>query len=148
MASTTPYNLIFTDIAAWICWDWRKAESALTDYDHYLCSMTYFMRYTPDGNERSRKIAQEGLKRFPDSPRLKIRLAWTYLAESVNFGPVESCRETIEIAYNLGREAEDAKNKSRFLIYQNLKLIAHACAWRSGDFDRSIQQGCLTQPKK
>ena len=79
-----------------------------------------------DVNERSRKIAREGLKRFPDSPLLKIRLAWAYLAESENFGPLERYRETIEIAHNSGREVVDAKNKSRFLIYQNLKLMAHA----------------------
>jgi adenylate cyclase len=36
---------------------WRKAEAALTDYDYYLRSMTYYMRYTPDDNRRSRKTA-------------------------------------------------------------------------------------------
>jgi adenylate cyclase len=46
---------------------WRKAESALSDYDYYLRSMTYFMRYTLEDNLRSRKIAEEGLARFPDS---------------------------------------------------------------------------------
>jgi adenylate cyclase len=54
---------------------WRKQESALTDYDYYLRSMTYFMRYTPDDNLRSRTIAEEGLQRFPDSPLLKNRLS-------------------------------------------------------------------------
>ena len=34
------------------------------------------------------------------------------------FGPFENCRDTIDIAYKLGREAEEAKNKSRFEIYQ------------------------------
>jgi adenylate cyclase len=118
---------------------WRKQESALTDYDWYLRSVTYFMRYTPDDNLRSRRIAEEGLKRFPDSPLLKNRLAWTYVAESDHYGPFESCRETIDIAYKLGREAEDAKNKSRFLIYQNLKLMAQVYSWH-GEMDRSVQQ--------
>lgn len=119
---------------------WRKPESALTDYDFYLRSVTYFMRFTADDNDRSRKIAEAGLKRFPDSPLLKNRLSWTYIAESeAGYGPLENCRETIDIAYKLGREAEAANNKSRFLIYQNLKLMANVYAWH-GEIDRSVQQ--------
>ena len=119
---------------------WRKPESALTDYDYYLRSQTYFMRFTPDDNVRSRKLAEEGLARFPNSPLLKIRLAWTYMTEADTFGPFENCRETAETAYKLGREAEEAKNKSRFLIYQSRKLMARAYAWHGADFDRSAQE--------
>jgi TolB-like protein len=118
---------------------WRKQESALTDYDYYLRSMTYFMRYGVEDNLRSRKIAEDGLARFPNSPLLKNRLAWTYVVESDNYGPFENCRETMGVAYKLGREAEDANSKSRFLIYQNLKLMAQVYEWR-GEFDRSIPQ--------
>ena len=67
---------------------WRKPESALTDYDWYLRSQTYFMRYTPEDNLRSRKIAEDGLARFPDSPLLKIRLAWTYMTRGRHVRPV------------------------------------------------------------
>src|ERR1700722_15547876 len=85
---------------------WRKAEAALTDYDYYLRSMTYYMRYTRDDNRRSRKISEEGLARFPDSALLKIRLAWTYVVENNVFGPLENCRTTSDIAYKLGREEQ------------------------------------------
>src|SRR5277367_623340 len=119
---------------------WRKPESTLTDYDYYLRSQTYFMRFTSDDNIRSRKIAEEGLARFPDSPLLKIRLAWTYITEVDVYGPFENCRETAEMAYKLGREAEEAKNKSRFLIYQSRKLMARAYAWHGANFDRSAQE--------
>jgi len=118
---------------------WRKAESTLTDYDYYLRSMTYYMRYTTDDNLRSRRIAEEGLARFPESALLKIRLAWTYVVENNVFGPFENCRAISDIAYKLGREAEEAKNKSRFILYQNLKLMAHVYGWH-GELDRSVQQ--------
>jgi len=119
---------------------WRKPESALTDYDWYLRSQTYFMRFTPEDNLRSRKIAEDGLARFPDSPLLKIRLAWTYMSVADTFGPFEDCHENAEMAYKLGREAEEAKNKSRFLIYQSRKLMGHAYGWRAADVDRSVQE--------
>ena len=44
----------------------------------------------------------------------------------------------IENAYRLGREAEEAKNKSRYLIYQTRKLMAQAYAWHGADFERSF----------
>jgi len=118
---------------------WRKADSALTDYDYYLRSMTYYMRYTTDDNQRARKIAEDGLLRFPASPLLKNRLAWTYIVENNVFGPFENCRAVADIAYRLGRDAEAADTKSRFLIYQNLKLMTHLYGWH-GEFDRSVQQ--------
>ena len=51
------------------------------------------------------------------------------MAESEDLGSFERRRETIEIAYELGREHEDANMKSRFLLYQNLKLMTHVYGW-------------------
>ena len=119
---------------------WRKPESALTEYDYYLRSQTYFLRYTPDDNQRARKIAEQGLARFPNSALLKIELAWTYMMEADTYGPFKNCREVADKAYELGREAEEASTKSRFLIYKGRELMAHAYAWHDQDFDRSVQE--------
>jgi adenylate cyclase len=108
---------------------WRKPESDLTGYDYYLRSTTYIMKLTYDNALRARKIAEEGLKRFPESALIKLRLAWSYLIESDGFGSFENCRDTIGIAYKLGREVEEAKNKSRFEIYQTRRFMARAYAW-------------------
>jgi class 3 adenylate cyclase/TolB-like protein len=123
---------------------WRKPESDLSEYDYYLRSMTYIMKFTYDNALRSRKVAEDGLKRFPDSANLKIRLAYSYLLESLAFGPFENCRETIDTAFKLGREAEEAKNKSRFEIYQTRRLMAHAYAWHGEEFDRAIDDAEAT----
>jgi tetratricopeptide (TPR) repeat protein len=81
-----------------------------------------------------------GLARFPDSPLLKTRLAWTYNIDNVLYGPFENCHESAETAYRLGREAEDAKNKSRFIIYSIRYLMVDGYAWYGENFDRSIQE--------
>jgi adenylate cyclase len=117
---------------------WRKPDSALTDWDYALRSGSYLMKLTFDDALRARKVAEEGLERFPDSAILKIRLAWSYLIESDAFGPFENCRETIEAAYRLGREAEEAKYKSRYETFQTLKLMAHVYAWHGEEFDHAI----------
>lgn len=119
---------------------WRKPESELTEWDYALRSQSEALKFTVDNNLRGRKIAEEGLKQFPDSANLKVRLAWSYLLESDAFGPFENCHDTIEIAYRWGREAEEAKNKSRYEIYQTRKLMAHAYAWHDGEFDRAIDE--------
>jgi len=123
---------------------WRKPESDLTEYDYYLRSMTYIMKLTYDNALRARKIAEEGLKRFPDSALIKLRLAWSYLIESDGFGSFENCRDTIGIAYKLGREVEEAKNKSRFEIYQTRRFMAKAYAWHGEEFDRSVDEAEAT----
>ena len=56
------------------------------------------------------------------------------------FGPFTNCHETAESQYRLGREAEDAKNKSRYLIFVTRKLMAGAYAWRGEDYERSFHE--------
>ena len=46
---------------------WRKPESELTEWDYALRSQSEALKFTVDNNLRGRKIAEEGLKRFPDS---------------------------------------------------------------------------------
>jgi adenylate cyclase len=97
-----------------------------------------------DNNLRGRKIAEDGLKRFPDSAMLKLTLAWTYLLESDAFGCFENYRDTIEIAYKLGREVEEAKNKSRPEIFQTRRFMAKAYAWHGEEFDRAVDEAEAT----
>jgi adenylate cyclase len=119
---------------------WRKPESALTDYDYVLRSAIYTEKWTLDDNLRARKLLEEGLARFPNSALLKVYLAWTYQFENEVFGPFVNCHETAENQYRLGREAEDAKNKSRYLIFVTRKLMAGAYAWRGEDYERSFHE--------
>ena len=104
---------------------WRKPESALTDYDYSLRSQTYFMSFTPDDNARSRKLAEEGLARFPNSRAAQDQTGLDLsCTETDIFRAIRELPRNAEIAYKLGREAEEAKNKSRFLIFQSRKLMS------------------------
>jgi adenylate cyclase len=89
---------------------WRKPESALSVWDYALRSWSRMDLFS--GLAQARQIAKEGLARSPDSALLKIVLAWSYQSENNFFGPFENCRDTTEIAYKFGREADEAKNKS------------------------------------
>ena len=123
---------------------WRKPESELTEWDYHLRTFISTVKGTLEGLQQARKIAEDGLKRFPDSTILKLSVAWSYLYESDFVGCFENYRDTIEIAYKLGREAEEAKNKSRFEIYQVRRFMAKAYAWHNEEFDHAIDEAEAT----
>ena len=123
---------------------WRKPESELTEWDYNLRTSISMGKGTLEGLQQARKIAEDGLKRFPNSTVLKLSIAWSYLYESDFVGCFENYHETIEIAYKFGREAEEAKNKSRFEIYQVRRFMAKAYAWHNEEFDHAIDEAEAT----
>ena len=119
---------------------WRKPEFGLHRLRLLPSIANLFPEVHAGRQPASAKDLGGGTCRFPDLPLLKIRLAWTYNIDNVLYGPFENCRESAETAYRLGREAEDAKNKSRFIIYSIRYLMVDGYAWYGENFDRSVQE--------
>ena len=115
---------------------WRKPESALSEWDYALRSLDRIELLS--GLPQGRQIAKEGLARFPNSALLKIVMAWSYQYENMFFGPFENCRDTTEIAYKFGREADEAKNKSPYEMFRTRDLMSHLEAWRGENFGSSV----------
>ena len=46
---------------------WQKSPPSLGEYDYYLRGHQPFFEFTPESNERARRIWQEGLAKYPDS---------------------------------------------------------------------------------
>ena len=64
---------------------WRKPSRDLTDFDHVLRAMTHIRQDSREGYAQAYEILQEGLARFPDSPALKLRLAFaTYRSNLIS----------------------------------------------------------------
>jgi adenylate cyclase len=70
---------------------WRKPDRELTDFDYLLLAMTHIRQDSHDGFTQAEKILREGLARFPDSPALKLRLAFAYVSEQTDLGPFADC---------------------------------------------------------
>jgi TolB-like protein len=68
---------------------WAKADADLTQYDYYVRGHTHHMRFTPDEMALARDLYMAGLKRYPDSAllRIKVALADFYFAGWLNAGP-------------------------------------------------------------
>ena len=116
---------------------WRKATSDLEEYDYFQrCKHLYF-RFTPEDNAAARQICQEGLARFPDSALLRIMIAWTYLEPTLDLWTKPSDPD-IALAWQFGKEAEAAEDKSRLETWLCHWLMALLYQWHEEDFDRSV----------
>ena len=58
---------------------WRKDATTFDEYDYYLRGLDIFLNAHSEADyERSGAIWEEGLKKFPNSALLRIKLAWNY----------------------------------------------------------------------
>jgi TolB-like protein len=57
---------------------WRMDASKLEEYDYYLRGHSIMYRFTPEDMQKAREIWQEGLRRFPESGLLRIKVGWTH----------------------------------------------------------------------
>ena len=119
---------------------WHKPNHDLTDFDYVLRAMTHIRQDSREGYAQAYEILQDGLARFPDSPALKLRLAFAYVSEQLGLGPFADCHEKFALAWRYASEADKAKNTSRYLTLMSHLLMARLYQLYAGDFDRSISE--------
>ena len=57
---------------------WGKDTIGLSEYDYYVRCTDHILKFTPGDLEEAKRIAIEGLGKFPDSPLLRFKLGFTY----------------------------------------------------------------------
>ncbi|NGO52963.1 adenylate/guanylate cyclase domain-containing protein [Allomesorhizobium camelthorni] len=98
---------------------WSKPEAELTEYDYYVRGHTHHMRFTNEEMPQAREIYAAGLKRFPDSPLLRIKIAFTHLYDSYQVSGQERAANVAEIQKLVAESARffKARRRSRFEEY-------------------------------
>jgi hypothetical protein len=84
---------------------WNKPEAALTQYDYYVRGHGHQLHVDLDNAKAAREIYMDGLKRFPNSALLHIKLAFTYL-QAMYLGsdkPAEEAAQFRKLAAEAGR---------------------------------------------
>jgi adenylate cyclase len=119
---------------------WRKPDRELTDFDYLLRAMTHIRQDSRDGFARAEDILQEGLARFPDSPALKLRLAFAYVSEQTALGPFADCHEKFALASRYAVGADKTKNKSRYLTLLSHLVMARLYLLHAGDYERGVSE--------
>ena len=57
---------------------WGKDAASLEEYDYFLRVHLLIYRFNERDMRQAKEIANEGLRKFPDSALLRIKLGWTY----------------------------------------------------------------------
>jgi len=82
---------------------WAKPTATLEEYDYFLRIHDLIVSDAPEALDQARELALEGLKRYPDSGFLKIKLGWTYM-QRVDRGLSKDPKGDLARAYGLGKE--------------------------------------------
>jgi adenylate cyclase len=118
---------------------WSKPEPELEEYDYNLRGQRLFLRLEKEDHFKALAIDQDGLTKFPDSIRLKMRVAWGYLMP-LFYSWTDDRDAFLEIAWRLGKEAEAHQNKSRFASFLSHWMMAVLYYIYAGDFERSAAE--------
>jgi tetratricopeptide (TPR) repeat protein len=121
---------------------WRKTSTSLDEYDYYLRGHAYFFRGTCGDTMRARRIWEDGLRRFPNSALLRIKIAFTYTNGVENYCSTDPSGD-IERAWALGREASANVDNSALATWLSHWLMAVLYQWHDQDFERSIGEAEL-----
>jgi TolB-like protein/class 3 adenylate cyclase len=115
---------------------WGKDAANLEEYDYYLRGHEMFMQFTPEGNRQAAQIWEQGLRKFPDSALLQVKLGIAHNQRALN-GWSENTVADFQRAGELVRQALGHPNLS--------PLEKRLCYWttafinlQKGKFDQAL----------
>jgi TolB-like protein/class 3 adenylate cyclase len=62
---------------------WGKDTANLEEYDYYLRGHDLLMQFTPEANRKAQQVWEEGLRKFPDSALLQVKLGFAHMVRAV-----------------------------------------------------------------
>jgi adenylate cyclase len=120
---------------------WSKADADLTQYDYYVRGHMHHHRFTKEEVAIARDIWKEGLRRFPDSALLRIKISMTYdfdLFHSVSKDPaadMSRMRELVTEATALITGRRVSRFEEWYLHWASIAFF-----WSKSDFGQCIAE--------
>ena len=117
---------------------WGKDAANLEEYDYYLRGHEVLMQMTPEANRQSAEIWEQGLRKFPNSALLQVKLAISHNQRAFN-GWSENTAADFKRAGELVRHALGQPNLSpleKRLCYWTIAFIS----LQDGKFDRALTE--------
>ncbi|MEZ5830541.1 MAG: tetratricopeptide repeat protein [Dongiaceae bacterium] len=118
---------------------WRKPDSQLDEYDYYLRGHQIFFKFTKEDMARARQIWEDGLRHFPDSPLLRIKIAVS-LWQDVAWGWSADPDGDLARGWELLQVAVSIPSKSQLAEWYSHYIMAFYQQWFAHDYDRSIAE--------
>ena len=114
---------------------WEKPDADLAEYDYFLRIHSLIFRFTREGMEEARRVALEGLGRFPGSALIRIKLGWVDL-QFARRGWSDDRQRDLGEAYRLAEEAMKAPNLPAMARLHGHWLLAMLHGWHTHDARR------------
>ena len=104
--------------------EWGKDTARLDEWDYYLRGHELFIKYNRDDMDKAVQIWEEGLRKYPNSSLLKVKLGWASYMRWLNGWTADAERES-QTAIRYAQEALAANRASPLAVG-----LAH---WLRGD---------------
>jgi tetratricopeptide (TPR) repeat protein len=118
---------------------WAKTPSSLQEQDYLLRGEQFYFQFTHEAHARAGEIWREGLAKFPDSAGLLRALAASY-RHAAEAGWSKDPQLDLALAWQMGREASLAPQRSRFDKWLNHWMMAKLAQWCKGNYELSLAE--------
>jgi TolB-like protein len=124
---------------------WSKAEADLTEYDYYVRGHTHSFHFTKDEFDRGRQIWEAGLRRFPDSVLLRIKVSFAHASDILNYWSKDPGADAVQMRKLVAEAAQllADRRRSRFEEWF-LHWGSHYRYWSERDFGRCTAEAKAT----
>ncbi len=120
---------------------WAKPAATLEEYDYFLRIHDLIVSLRPEALDEARRLALEGLRRYPDSGFLKIKLGWTYM-QRADRGLSAGAERDSELAraYELGKEGLAHRGLTPLAQLHGHWLMALAELYHKHDYTAALAE--------
>jgi TolB-like protein/class 3 adenylate cyclase len=122
---------------------WAMDAAKLEEYDYYLRGHSVFLDFTPEAMLKSREIWQEGLRKFPDSGLMRVKIGWSYY-QFFNFNWSNEPEKELERAYQWVQEGLSDQNLPRAGRWNGHWLNALVQVYHKRDFETALEEATKT----
>jgi TolB-like protein/class 3 adenylate cyclase len=122
---------------------WAMDAAKLEEYDYYLRGHSVFLNFTPEAMLKSREIWQEGLRKFPDSGLMRVKIGWSYY-QFFNFRWSNEPEKDLERAYKWVQEGLSDPNLPLAGQWNGHWLNALVQIYHKRDFEAGLEEARKT----
>jgi len=122
---------------------WAMDASKLEEYDYYLRGHSIFFEFTPEALLKAREIFQEGLRKFPNSGLLRVKIGWTHF-QFYYLGFSSEPEEDLKLADKFAQEAFADQNMPRVGQWYGHWLKAFVQLYYKHDYQKALAEAETT----
>jgi TolB-like protein/class 3 adenylate cyclase len=122
---------------------WEMDAAKLEEYDYYLRGHSIFFGFTPEAMLKARQIWQEGLRKFPESGLLRVKIGWTHFQFFI-FGWSTEPDKDLEQAYQWAQEGLTDQNMPPAGRWNGHWLNALVHLYHKRDYDTALDEAMKT----